>query len=205
MRNVVHFDIILRFTLLSVLAGAGFGLTIRFFNIFFQQGHQASDGEVGTILGLGAIASAASILVSPLLAQGWGKAKSILITQGLSVPFLLLMTAAPSLAAVTTIFLVRGAIYSIGMPLRNQLTMEFIDPKERGTTAGFTHTAFDIGGGLGAGIAGVLILDSGFGYAFTAAALLILVPAVFYYVFFDPLETKARQEPRALRGAAALG
>ncbi|HET8644945.1 MAG TPA: MFS transporter, partial [Vicinamibacteria bacterium] len=192
LRNVVHGGIIARLTLLGLLVGTGFGLTVRFFNVFFQDARGATDGQVGSILALGALASAGSILISPVLAQQWGKAKSILITQALSVPALLLMAAAPSLSVVTVFFLVRGATYSIGQPLRNQLSMEFITAKERGTTAGFTHTAFDLGGGVGAGLAGFLIAGGGFVPAFALAAILILIPAVCYYVFFAGLEGRRR-------------
>ncbi|MBI2939644.1 MAG: MFS transporter [Chloroflexi bacterium] len=202
LRNVVHLDIIARLTLLSVMVGTGFGLAARFFNIFFHEAHHAADSQIGTIFALGAIASAGSILLSPVLAQRWGKARGILISQGLSVPFLLLMALVPSLSLVTTLFLVRGALYSIGMPLRNQLSMEFITSKERGTAAGFTHTAFDLGGGIGAGIAGVVITSGGFVYTFTVAAVLMLMPAILYYVFFDALEARNRRHAGGLPSLA---
>jgi MFS family permease len=192
LRNVVHHGIIARLTLLSLLVGTGFGLTVRFFNVFFEDAHGATDSQVGTILALGALASAGSILIAPALAARWGKAGSILITQALSVPVLLLLAAVPSLTVVTVLFLVRGAMASIGLPLRNQLSMEFIAARERGTTAGFTHTAFDLGGGLGAGMAGAVIGASGFAPAFTLAAVLILAPAMLYYVFFAGLERRQR-------------
>jgi MFS family permease len=203
LRNVVHAGLIARLTLLSLMVGTGFGLTVRFFNLFFEEAHDASDSQVGTVLALGALASAAAILMSPTLAQHWGKAKGILITQSLSVPWLLLMAAAPSLSAATVFFLVRGATYSIGQPLRNQLSMEFISARERGTTAGFTHTAFDAGGGVGAGMAGFLISQGGFAPVFVVAAGLILVPAVCYYLFFAALE--GRRRATTLVPAAAGG
>lgn len=188
LRNVVNVGVIARFTALGLMIGTGFGLTIRFFNVFFEEAHHASDSQIGTILGLGAIASAASVLLSPVLAQHWGKARSIFITQTLSVPFLLALAFIPSLTAVTTVFLVRSALYAIGQPLRNQLSMEFVTGQERGTTAGFTHTAFDLGGGLGAGLAGLLISDGGFGLAFAMAAALIVLPAYLYFALFHRTE-----------------
>ncbi|MBI4233859.1 MAG: MFS transporter [Chloroflexi bacterium] len=201
LRNVVHFGIIARLALLSIMVGVGFGLTIRFFNIFFQEAHNASDNQIGTMLALGSLASAGSVLISPAVAQRWGKAKGIMVTQVLSIPFLVLMAAVPSLSVVTVLFLVRGAMYSIGLPLRNQLAMEFISPKERGTTAGFTHTAFDLGGGAGAGIAGILIAGGGFMPVFAMAGALILVPGFLYYFFFARME--GRQQAAVMAPAAA--
>lgn len=193
LRNVVHFRIVAQLTLLSLVVGVAFGLTVRFFNIFFQDVFKATDSQVGTILAMAALAGAGSILLSPVVAQRWGQVKGILVTQVLSIPFLLLIAVLPSLSAVTVFFLVRGAVYSIGLPLRNQLSMEFISAKERGTTAGFTHMSFDLGGGLGAGMAGLLITGTGFASAFTVAAALILVPAILYYVFFAGLEASSQR------------
>lgn len=200
LRNVANAGIIARFAALGLLVGAGFGLTVRFFNVFFEQGHGATDAQIGTILGFGAIASAGAVLIAPVLAQRWGKAKSIWLTQSLSVPFLLLLAVVSGLNALAAVFLVRGAFYSIGLPLRNQLTMELVAPEERGTATGFTHTAFDLGGGLGAGMAGLLVTDGNFSAAFVMAAFLIAVPAYLYYAFFGRLEARA-QDP--LRAAAA--
>ena len=74
--------------------------------------------------------------------------------------------------------------------------MELVTTRERGTTAGFTHTAFDLGGGVGAGMAGLLVVSGGFATAFTTAAALILVPAILYYVFFGHVDSEvARRAP----------
>ncbi len=200
-RGLPSFGNIVRLTLLSLMVGTAFGLTIRFFNVFFQDVHHASDSQIGAVLGLGSIAGASAVLISPVLAQRWGKVKSIFYTQALSIPFLLLMAVLPSLSAVTALFLVRGALYGISQPLRGQLGMEVVGPRERGTTAGFTHTSFDLGGGVGAGIAGVLISGGGFVLAFAVASVLVLVPAFLYYVFFAHMEARARQ-PAGLPEAA---
>lgn len=193
---------ILKLTALSLMLGTAFGLTIRFFNVFFVDGRGATDGQTGTILGLGAVAGAGAILVSPLVTMQYGKVKGIAYTQMMSVPFLLLMAMVPSLSVVTVFFLVRGAMYSIAAPMRNQLSMELVSGRERGTTAGFTHAAFDLGGAGGAGMAGVLMAGGGFATAFTVAAGLIAVPAVLYYVFFARADATARS--RAPAGAPAM-
>jgi predicted MFS family arabinose efflux permease len=200
-KNVVNTRVVVQLTLLSLIFGTAFGLTIRFFNIFFVDAYEASDGQIGAILALGAFAGVGTIFLSPVIGQRYGRAAGILITQGLSVPLLLLMAVAPSLSLVTFLFLARSALYSLAMPLREQLNMEFVTARERGTAAGFTHMAFDLGGGGGAIVAGLLIVDSGFLPTFTTAAVLILVPAVLYYKFFGPMET--RRGSRVAAAAAA--
>lgn len=60
--------------------------------------------------------------------------------------------------------------------------------------------AFDVGGGLGAALAGLLVVDGVFLQAFIAAAVLILVPSVLYYVFFHQMETGPRERATMLAG-----
>ena len=201
--RMANFRSVMQLTLLSLMVGTAFGLTIRFFNVFFREAHGASDSQIGTTLALASIAGASAILIAPLLAQRWGKVRSILFTQALSVPLLMVIALVPSYSIVTSIFLIRGAMYSIAQPLRNQLSMELVTAKERGTTAGFSHAAFDLGGSAGAGVAGVLIVGGGFATAFTAAAVLIFVPAVLYFTFFEKRETEARQSAASAVAASS--
>ncbi|MBM2809935.1 MAG: hypothetical protein HW416_694 [Chloroflexi bacterium] len=207
--NVVNYGLILKITALSLMSGMAFGLTVRFFNVFFQTAHGATGPEIGTILALGSVAGAGAVLVSPLLVQRWGKAKSILITQSLAVPFLLAIAFAPTLPLVSVLYLFRNSFSGISRPLTSQLSMEFINPRERGTTAGFTHTVFDLAGGIGAGAAGMLVVDSsGFGLMFVVAAITIIVPAYLYYALFDRMENQKRAEAEAapaLQPAGAMG
>lgn len=192
LRHVVSHGIIAKLVLCSALVGVAFGLTTRFFNVFFSVAHGASDDQVGTILASGALGSAVIMLMSPVMNRRWGRVRSIVFSQLLSIPFLLLMAITPTLGMVWAFFVLRGSIYSISMPLRQQLAMEFITSRERGTTNGLVHMVFDLGGGLGALSIGLFVVNANFMPAFTAAAAIFIVPAALYYVFFDTMEERRR-------------
>lgn len=192
--NVVSHEVIAKLALCGLLIGMAFGLTTKFFNLFFAQGHKATDGEVGMIMAYGALGSAILMLASPAMSQRWGRVKSILISQIGSLPFLLLMSMAPGLWFAAAFFIMRGAFYGISMPLRQQLSMDFVTGRERATTAGITHMVFDLGGAAGAVAAGSLIVENNFLPAFLAGGAVFLVPAILYYVFFAKME-KAKLAP----------
>ncbi|MBI2863386.1 MAG: MFS transporter [Chloroflexi bacterium] len=198
--NIVSHSVIAKLTLCSVLIGVAFGLTTRFFNVFFADGLGASDQEVGLIFALSSLGSAALILASPAMSRRWGRVLGILVSQVGSLPFLILMVLLPGLPLAATFFILRGALYGISMPLRHQLSMEFITSRERATTAGITHMVFDLGGAVGAWAAGILIVENNFAPAFLAGALIFLAPAILYYVFFAGME-KARAARRVTRPA----
>ncbi|MBI2853233.1 MAG: MFS transporter [Chloroflexi bacterium] len=190
LRNIVSHGIIARLVLCGVFIGLAFGLSTRFFNVFFAEARRATDDQVGMIFALGSLGAAISVLLSPFLTRKWGKVRSIMFSQATSIPFLLLMATVPGLPLIAVFYIMRGAVYGISMPLRNQLSMEFIVPRERATTAGLTHMVFDLGGSFGAGLAGLLIVGANFAPAFFVASVLFLIPAVLYYVFFASMERK---------------
>lgn len=197
LRNVVHYGVIFKLTLCSVLVGIGFGMTSRFFNLFFNMAHDTPDDQVGLFLAIGALGSAATVLLSPYITRRWGMARGTMLSTIASIPFLLFMAAFSNLPLVVFFFVVRGAIYYISMPLRNQLSMMFVVSRERATTAGMTHMAFDLGGGAGAFLAGVMIVEGEFLGAFSVAAVLLAVPALLYEVFFTKMEVARRAQASA--------
>ena len=210
LKNVVNFSAIAKLALCNVMVGLGMGLATRFFNIFFDLGIGATDRQLSAIFAVAALAGATAVLFSGMLVRRWGTVRSIAITQLASVPFLLLMIfvplAIPGLPLVVVFFILRDALYSISNPVRNQLAMEMTVARERGTTAGLTHMTFDLGGAFGAGLAGALIGISAaeasvgvdvarFVPAFTVAAVLVVLAAGLYYLFFkDWDERRTRVE-----------
>lgn len=190
LRNIVSHGIIAKLTLCSVFIGLGFGLSTRFFNVFFAEAHRATDEQVGMILAIGSLGSAFTILASPVMVRKWGKVTAILVSLIASVPCLLLMAVVPGLPLVAAFSVLRTASYGISMPLRNQLSMELIESRERATTAGLVHMVFDFGGAFGAIFGGTLMIGGNYLPAFAVAATFFFVPALLYYTFFIRLEQR---------------
>jgi MFS family permease len=190
LRNVEHHAILGRLALCTLLIGIAFGLSTRYFNVFFAEARHATDDQIGLIFAMGSMAGAGAVLIAPALTARFGRIRTIVLTQALSVPFLLLIVVLGPLPLVATAYLIRTAIYAVSMPLRSQLSMELVTSRERATTAGLNHMAFDLGGAAGAGAAGALLLGGGFIPAFAVAGIIFLVPAALYHVFFARYELR---------------
>ncbi|MDP6501219.1 MAG: MFS transporter [Dehalococcoidales bacterium] len=141
-----------------MLLGLSFGLMIRFFNVFFHEYQGATTEQTGWIMAIGSLGGTAAILLTPVMINKWGKARTLLITQLISVPFIVLMVLASNLYLIGFLFLMRGSFYSISMPIRNQVAMDLVTDRERATTAGFSHMWFDLAGSFTAIIAGALMV-----------------------------------------------
>ena len=195
LKNIVNFSILAKLGICSLLLGLSFGFMIRFFNIFFQEGKGATIEQTATIMAIGSLGGATVILLTPVLMQKWGKVRTLLITQLSSVPFIIFMVLTNNLYLVGFFFLMRGAFYSISMPIRNQVAMELVTDKERATTAGFSHMWFDLGGSFPALIAGGLMAGGNYIAPFSMAAGASVAGAVLFYIFFFRIEERLGAVP----------
>lgn len=197
LRNIQSHGIIARLVACAVVYGLAFGLLVPFFSIFFREGHLLPYESVGSIMAIGFLGSAAATLfLGPRLTRRLGKARGIRLAVWIAAPCVLLMALIPSLPFVVLFFLLQRAFWGITMPLRNQLAMELVVTRERGTTNGFIHAVFDILGAPAAALAGLIMAAGNFTLSFSIAAVLIAIPGAMYYYFFAKIE-----DQRSLSGS----
>lgn len=193
LRNIQSRGIIARLALCAAVYGSFFGLIIPFFSVFYREAHQLPYESVGAIMATGFIVGALGTLVlGPMLTRRFGKARGIWIVLWVAAPSVALMAFMPVLPLVVVFFLINRAFFSISMPLRNQLAMELVVTRERGTTNGLIHGLFDIVGSPAAALAGFILATGNFTLTFSMAAVLMAIPGVMYYYFFHKLENQQR-------------
>ncbi|MBI2328671.1 MAG: MFS transporter [Chloroflexi bacterium] len=194
LRNIQSRGIIARLVVCTLVYGLFFGLVIPFFSVFFREAHLLPYQSVGTIMAAGFIGAVVGTLVlGPLVTRKFGKARGIWLVLWVAAPSVALMAYMPALPLVVVFFLVSRAFFSISMPLRNQLAMELVVTRERGTTNGLIHGAMDIVGSPAAALAGVILASGNFTLTFSMAAVLVAIPGVLYYYFFHKLEERQLQ------------
>ncbi len=195
LKHIANFSILAKLGLCSLLLGLSLGFMIRFFSIFFQEYRGTSIEQTGTIMAVGSLGGATAILLTPVLIKKWGKVRTLLVTQLISVPFIIFMVLSANLYLVAAFYLMRGGFYSISMPIRNQVAMELVTSKERATTAGFQHMWFDLAGSFSAIIAGALMAAGNFIAPFSIAAGASVAGAVLFYIFFFRTEERLAAVP----------
>ncbi|HRQ33397.1 MAG TPA: hypothetical protein PLM89_09885, partial [Anaerolineales bacterium] len=77
------------------ITSIGAGLTMPFMNVFFRVVHQRSDPVIGALFAWGSLAMGIGLLIAPPLADRFGKIQVVVITQALSIPFLILLGFSP--------------------------------------------------------------------------------------------------------------
>jgi MFS family permease len=183
-----------RLILPILLTSIGAGLVMPFQNVFFKDVHHASDPLIGTIFAWGSLAMGIGLLIAPPLAARLGKIELVVITQGLSIPFLILLGFAPWLSISVIAYYVRVALMNMSTPVYQTFVMEQVEPEARATVATLNSMSWNFGWTFSPMISGVIQVSSGFGLPFLGTIVFYIIAVYLYWLFF----WKGRSKPTSV-------
>lgn len=187
---------IFRLTVSNVFMGLGAGFIIPFLNIFFKLEFGASDALIGALFaGLSITMGIASLASAPLAAK-FGKVRTIVWTQGLSLPFLLILGFVPFFEASVAGFLVRGALMPMAAPIYNLFIMEQVEPEDRATVNGWSTMQWNFCYALSSWASGLVQKNWGFDPVFLATGICYVGCVWVQHVLLTPMEKSAQKPTR---------
>ena len=155
----------------EVLISLGAGLIIPFVALFLRHQVGATVTHIGVIQAVSAIAMAVAALATPRIAKRIGLAGTIVLTEVLSLPFLLLIPLSTSLPVTAVLFWVRGMLMNMSWPIYNQLSMEGVPTADKPLVAGWVRFGWSVAWLTGSAIGGRLMESSYTAGYYYAAAL----------------------------------
>jgi MFS family permease len=176
--------LLVQFILPMLLTSIGAGLIMPFMNVFFREVHRQPDPVIGTLFAWGSLAMAIGLLVAPPLAERMGKIQLVVISQALSIPFLILLGFSPIFWVGAATFYIRLALMNMSSPVYQTFVMERVDPSARATIASLTSMAWNFGWAFSPTISGWLQVNYGFGPPFIGTIILYTVSVIMYWAFF---------------------
>jgi len=176
-----------------LITSIGAGLIMPFMNVFFRVQYNQPDQVIGVLFAWGSLAMGLGLLAAPPLAERFGKIQIVVITQGLSIPFLILLGFAPLFWISALAYYIRVALMNMSGPIYQTFVMEQVDPSARATVASLVSMSWNFGWVISPTISGILQVRYGFGPPFIGTIILYTI-AVFLYWFFwlrksEPKET----------------
>jgi MFS family permease len=193
-RGLRQKQVIVKLLAPNAIISVGAALLIPYMNVFFRERHHVPDGTLGVIFALSSVVTGLATLAAPLLAQRWGKVRSVALAEAASLPFLLIIGFAPSLPLVVLAFWFRGALMNLGGPIYSAFTMEHVTKAERATVNAFSSVTWNIGWAVCPYLSGVIQQQWGFGPLFVMTSALYGLAAALTYVFFAASELKEHGE-----------
>jgi len=167
-----------------LLTSIGAGLIMPFMNVFFRQVHNQPDPVIGSLFAWGSLAMGIGLLIAPPLAERMGKIQLVVYTQGLSIPFLVILGFSPWFWMSALAYYVRLSLMNMSTPIYQTFVMEQVDTSARATIASLVSMAWNFGWAFSPAISGWLQVNYGFGPAFVGTIFLYTISVLLYWVFF---------------------
>ncbi|HEY76344.1 MAG TPA: MFS transporter [Thermoflexia bacterium] len=184
----------------QLLIGLGAALLIPYLNVFFKQRFGVTDSLLGTIFAVSQLLMGLATLAAPMLAERWGKIRTVVLTELASLPFLMALGFAPLLPLAIGAFWVRAMLMNMGGPLFTAFAMEQVPEERRGTVGAMMGLVWSIGQGIGPGISGLVQRSAGFTPLFLATGSTYLVGALMIQTLFGKKEAGSRGQEAGDKG-----
>ncbi len=177
-------------TLYRVLIGAGAGMTVPFFNVFLTDSLRATSAQVSTVTFGSRVVLTVATLFSPFLVKRFGKVKSVLITQLLSIPALFSIAWVPSLAVVTVLFWARNSLMNMSSPITTSFAMEIVPADQRATASSAMSMADSLARTFSQMLGGFMMDNYGNSSPYYITCIIYLLASIFYNRAFAPVERR---------------
>ena len=165
-----------RLILPGFLISLGAGQVIPFLNLFVQGKFGLDLASLNAVFALTSLGTTLAILFQPALARRVGKIGSVVLVQGVSIPFLAVLGFSPILWTVIGSMAIRNSLMNAGNPIFNAFAMERLRPGERATYAAAASLAWSLGWVIAGPWYSLLQATLGFtaGYAINFVTIIIL-------------------------------
>jgi MFS family permease len=167
-----------------LLISVGAGLFVPFLNVFFRVVHNQPDPVVGSLMAWGSLAMGIGLLIAPPIADRIGKLRLVVLTQGLSIPFMIMLGFVPVFAVSAAAYYARMALMNMSGPIYQNFVLEQVDPSSRATVASLHSMTWSFGRSFTPSISGSLQVAYGFGPPFAIAIALYASAIFLYWLFF---------------------
>jgi MFS family permease len=159
----------------GLLISIGAGQVIPFLNLFIQRKFGLDLASLNAVFALTSLGTVAAILFQPRLARRLGQITSVVLVQGASIPFLVVLGFSPVLWTVILAMAVRSSLMNAGNPIFNAFAMEQVTPAERATVSAAMSLAWQVGWVIGGTFYAVLQAALGFDGGYTVNFVTIIV------------------------------
>lgn len=184
-----------RLLLPGLLIPIGAGQIIPFLNLFVQQKFGLDLASLNGVFALTSIGTMLAVLYQPTLARRFGRVNSVVLVQGVSIPFLIVLGFSPILWTVIAAMAVRNSLMNAGNPIFTAFAMDRVSQPERATLAAAMSLMWSIGwvisGAYYSVVHAALGFDAGYTVNFVTIIVLYTLATWLYWHWFHDAEPAA--------------
>lgn len=177
---------VLQFIIYNSLIGFGAGLVVPYFGVYLKFKINISTSQLGAIMSLSQVATGLGGLMTPILANKYGKVNTIIICQIASIPFLLLIATPPSILIVSIAFFMRSALMNMTGPIISNISMELVSNEKRSVLSSILNLASSFTRAISAVTAGFMMKNftNGYEIPYYITTCLYVIATIYFYKTF---------------------
>ena len=173
----------LKLAIPNLAIGLGAATLVPYFNVFFAERYQMGDATLGILFSAGALLTGVACIIGPrLVGNLGGKVRTVVLGQGVSLVFLLLIGFSPWPWLAVVGFLVRVALMNMVAPLFDAFALEQTHETEHGAVNSIRNLAWNVGWTVGPYISGVVQQRWGFSPLFISTAILYGIAVIHHNI-----------------------
>jgi MFS family permease len=194
-RNIQDKGLVARIFVPNIVISMGAAILIPYMNLFFKETFGIKDTVLGPVFAVSSVITGPATLAAPLLARRWGRIRALVITQLVSIPFLLSIGFSGVFWVSAIAFWVRAALMNMSNPLYNAFAMEQVADRERATVSGLMGMSWNIGWTIGPFVSGYMQASPNIGFKpiFAITCTLYVVAALLEKVYFQRTDDRQRR------------
>jgi MFS family permease len=193
LKQVLAKGLTYRLAVPNLCIGFGASILIPYMNVFFHERFNLPDQSLGVLFSLSAVLTGIGSIAGPRLAANLGsKIRAVVLTQGLSLAFLLVVGFSPYLWMASVGFLARGTLMNMAVPLYSAFAMEQVREREQATVNSVKELAWQFGWAVGPYLSGVVQEAYGFAPLFVTTAVMYATAIFVTWAFFGHREASVQ-------------
>lgn len=180
---------------INFMIGLGAGLIIPFLNLYFRDRFNLGPDMIGLYYFVVQFSMLAGTLSGPVLVRRFGLVRTVVMTQLLSIPFMLILSYSYFLPLAVLAFIVRGGLMNLGVPILTNLGMELSQKKEQGLVNALLQVGWTSGWMISSAVGGSLIQKQGYTFTMNVTIVIYIVASLAFFRFFGKAETRQTGVP----------
>jgi len=176
--------ILLKFSGINSIMGLGAGFIIPLIPTWLFLKFAVPDTYSGPILAIASTTIGLGAAFSPRLAFRLGSVRAIVLTQGLSLAFMLALAFVGDFLTASIVFVIRTGLMNMAAPLLDAYLMGIVPPEQRGFASSLNSVIWRLPNSVTTIVGGVILASGNFELPFLLAGAFYMVAITLFYWTF---------------------
>ncbi|RDY26991.1 MFS transporter [Romboutsia weinsteinii] len=186
---------VVNFMVYNFIIGLGAGIVVPFFSVYLKYSMSIEDSIVGMILSISQFGCILGGSIIPFMSNRFGKIRSVIICQMLSIPFLLSIAFPQGLILISISFFMRNGLMNMAMPLTQNLSMELVDEKDRTNLSSVLSLSSNVSRAIGISIGGFVMEKVSYNAPYYVTIVLYIIGIImFSNIYKQELKSKCYKQ-----------